>query len=243
MPSPIKTPVREQIEAAVLTALQTSDRPLTARDLYPLCDAADDQHALARVLSHMRQSGTLENGPEVAPGEPGGMLGQGARAVKSYQLPAKAPQAKRAKPTPKLPQAHFRAQEAPVLPVETVLHPEPDDLDSASRSHGGDEFEWTPEIAAAHEALKADTFDLKPEHAGARRYMDRVSCLAEAHALGQHNALADLRCSRCTEGDDDMAEIVSGMDDALLAYADKMLIDDPVWDRLRAVRQAMVEVL
>ena len=40
-----------------------------------------------------------------------------------------------------------------------------------------------------------------------------------------------------------MSEIVAGMDDALLAYADKMLIDDPVWDRLRAVRQAMVEVL
>ena len=55
-------------------------------------------------------------------------------------------------------------------------------------------------------------------------------------------AIADARCARCSEGDD-FALLISGMDDALIAYADRVLGDDPVWSRLRALRQAMSESL
>jgi hypothetical protein len=157
--------------------------------------------------------------------------------VKSYRLPtADAGVIGQGKSADVLPVAHFRAQERPTvpppLPVETRLHQEPDDLDSASSSHGGDEFEWVPEIAAAQ----------IPGTTGSS-YRDEWTSKTALPPAELREDLIDLRCARCTEGDDDMAEIVSGMDDALLAYADKMLIDDPVWDRLRAVRQAMVEVL
>ena len=50
------------------------------------------------------------------------------------------------------------------------------------------------------------------------------------------------RCARCSEGDD-FALLISGMDEALIAYADRLLVDDRVWNQLKAVRQAMAEAL
>jgi hypothetical protein len=81
-----KSPVRIEVERQILAALSESDRPMTLRELAPIADAAEGPQQLARILGYMRRDGMIVNGPEVHPGEPGGLSGKGARVVASYQL-------------------------------------------------------------------------------------------------------------------------------------------------------------
>jgi len=139
---PEKSPVRVEIERQVAAALDAAGRPMTARELLPIVDAAEDAKALVRILSHMRSAGDIAHGPEVSPGEPGGMDGRGARPVASYCLPI-------------LPYDHNRqATESMNKPTDTDLvaalkmHAAEDDgeacLDSIGESHNGDEFVMPP---------------------------------------------------------------------------------------------------
>ena len=84
--TPEKSPVRVEIERQILTALAESDRPMTLRELMPAVDAAEGPQQVARILGYMRNDGQVANGPDVQPGEPGGLSGKGARSVASYQL-------------------------------------------------------------------------------------------------------------------------------------------------------------
>lgn len=81
-----KTPVRVEIERQIIAALSQSVRPMTLRELMPDVDAAEGPQQVARILGYMRNDGEIVNGPDVQPGEPGGLSGKGARAV-AYCLP------------------------------------------------------------------------------------------------------------------------------------------------------------
>lgn len=131
------------------------------------------------------------------------------------------------------PHAHLKWQvppgaSAPDLSCEESL-PEPsreacpsvgatfDALDDAGNSRNGDEFDGVRSPGTLRE-------------------------WAEAHEASVAIKLADARCARCSEGDD-FALLISGMDEAMIAYADRTLGDDQVWSRLKAIRQAMSEAL
>lgn len=90
-------------------------------------------------------------------------------------------------------------------------------LDDATESRNGDEFDGVRSPGTLRE-------------------------WAEAHEAKLDRQHADASCARCSEGDD-FALLISGMDDAMIAYADRVLGDDPVWSRLKAIRQAMSESL
>lgn len=119
MAAPAKSPEREEIEREVFAALRAAARPLTLNDLFPLIDSADSKATLARILGHMREAGSLARGPDVEPGQPGGMTGKGARACTSYVL---------------------------TYPVAGGSAPgdAPEDLDTAAASTNGDEYAHPP---------------------------------------------------------------------------------------------------
>lgn len=138
----------------------------------------------------------------------------------------------------------------------------PDDKESAMR-------DMYPNIAAVFDAI-GDAADSDgparhtlagPDLAAAARFAsaeddDGEACLDDAGSghdgdetysteidgLPWRTSEPDARCARCSESDD-FALLISGMDEALIAYADRVLGDDAVWRQLRAVRQAMSEAL
>lgn len=79
-------PTRAAIADEVIAILANAERPLTLADLYAACETVEYSKDLSAALSRMRSEGRIENGPEVQPGEPGGMTGKGARPVASYRL-------------------------------------------------------------------------------------------------------------------------------------------------------------
>jgi hypothetical protein len=97
-----------------------------------------------------------------------------------------------------------------------------------------------PGIAATFDAI-VSLDDATESHNGDEFEMTQ-SLKERAVGFDAVRQLADARCARCSEGDD-FALLISGMDDAMIAYADRVLGDDPVWSRLKALRQAMSESL
>ena len=133
------------------------------------------------------------------------------------------------------PQAHLKWQVPPGAAVPELSCEEAlraaypgvaatfDALDDVGESHSGDEF-------------------VDPLVFNAREELERKDRLFGVSKQADACQLADARCARCSEGDD-FALLISGMDDAMIAYADRVLGDDPVWSRLKAIRQAMSESL
>lgn len=101
-------------------------------------------------------------------------------------------------------------------------------------------------IAAAirFAAAEDDDAEARLDDAGSSCEGDEFGALPPASSWmePEPRQVADTRCARCGEGDD-FAFLISGMDEALIAYADRFLGDDQVWNRLKAVRQAMSESL
>ena len=225
MAASTKSPVRVAIEADILAALAQATRPLSVDDLYPRCESAEDKAMVARVVSHLRAAGEIACGPDLSPGEPGGMdpKTKGARAVKSYRLPSAAESVAVMKG--QIGAKHALRAAYPDV-VETFDRLEVSGafghMDTAAESHDGDELAWTPDAPAVRIPTAED--------------------LDDEWAPDVARTLPDRPCTRCNRNEE-MVEIVSGMDAALLDYADRIMSDDPVWAQLRAVRQAMVEVL
>ena len=106
------TSARATLSDEILSALARAVRPLTLSDLYEQCETAEDRPAIARVLTYLKSEGAIENGPDVAPGEPGGMEGKGARAVASYRL---APESAYPEHTPEEFAQAKRSASAPIM--------------------------------------------------------------------------------------------------------------------------------
>ena len=106
------TSARATLSDEILSALARAVRPLTLSDLYEQCETAEDRPAIARVLTYLKSENAIENGPDVAPGEPGGMEGKGARAVASYRL---APESAYPEHTPEEFAQAKRSASAPIM--------------------------------------------------------------------------------------------------------------------------------
>jgi hypothetical protein len=128
---------------------------------------------------------------------------------------------------------------ADAIAAARMLAAEDDDgeacLDDARDSLNGDEFAWTPETEAARRAWLKDAMPCGDADSA-------LFGLREEWEPDAARQVADTRCAGCREGED-LILLLSGMDDAMIAYADRMLGDDDVWRQLRAVRQAMAEAL
>ena len=111
-----------------------------------------------------------------------------------------------------------------------------------------------PDLAAATKMLSAEEDDAEAclDEAGVSRNGDEFTNPFSAISHHMRSIFADSKASssntpeghrsRCSERENHEI-LLSGMDDAMIAYADRMLGDDSVWCQLRAVRQAMAESL
>ena len=122
-------------------------------------------------------------------------------------------------------------------------------LDAAGSSHDGDKFNLTPGMMHLPRDEWMKNGIMTPDEARTMSGLGNefeptppIEFDARAEWKADDRQLADARCARCSEGDD-FALLISGMDDAMIAYADRVLGDDPVWSRLKALRQAMSESL
>jgi len=229
MASTVKSPVREAIEAEVLAALRTSARPLTSHDFLIRCESAQDKAELARILYLMREAGTIEPGPEVAPGQPGGMTGKGARACVSYRLQVPDP-----------------------APPETV-ESEPSEtesaqLDSAGESINGDEYArplgemvpTLPTFAAQIAAEMRAAASADPHRSrGFGAYVDPViDAEADAEPEPDHAAARDpFEVYESDRWASDVLRLGELSDAALIEIADELLEGDRIWTAVRAMHR------
>ena len=189
-----KSPVRIEIERQILAALSESDRPMTLRELAPIADAAEGPQQLARILGYMRRDGMIVNGPEVQPGEPGGLSGKGARVVASYWLSQfyltvmQQDIEPMTNPEPAILQG--KSADIDLIAALKMSAAEDDDgeacLDAADASHNSDEFEWTPEMIAGLNTC-ADNFDFERDVLELREIAEQAALdAADALIRGSH---------------------------------------------------------